>query len=168
MSYINQVIILQCRPPSLHYCTLPNKAFISPSVRARRECIWKLNWKESLLIYFEYFQGVPCFHRQSMNRMMNTFIIVNITPICRRDSLEDKLCFLSTSKRPSPSLYLGTPFTDYCFIFKITRAFPYSYTGKIDWRMVNTLLMIKVNPTCKRLLIFICQEKNRNPGLYHQ
>ena len=28
--------------------------------------------------------------------------------------------------------------------------------------MVNTLLMIKINPTCKRLLIFICQEKKRN------
>ena len=27
MSYINQVITLQCGPPSLHYCTLPKKAF---------------------------------------------------------------------------------------------------------------------------------------------
>ena len=70
---------------------------------------------------------------------------------------------MSTSKRPSLSLYLGTPFkeelTDYCFILKVTRVFPYSYTGKVDQRMVNTLLMIKINPTCKRLLIFICQEK---------
>ena len=61
---------------------------------------------------------------------------------------------------------LGTSFkeelTDYCFILKVTRVFPYSYTGKVDQRMVNTLLMIKINPTCKRLLIFICQEKNRN------
>ena len=36
------------------------------------------------------------------------------------------------------------------------------YTGKVDQRMVNTLPMIEINPTCKRLLIFICQEKTRN------
>ena len=33
--------------------------------------------------YFENCQGAPCSHRQSRSRMMNTFIIVNITPICR-------------------------------------------------------------------------------------
>ena len=37
MSYINQVITLQCGPPSLHYCTLLKKTFLSPSVWARRE-----------------------------------------------------------------------------------------------------------------------------------
>ena len=62
----------------------PNKTFLSLSVWSRREYIWKLNWKESLLICFENCQGVPCSHRQSRNRMMNTFIIVNITPICKR------------------------------------------------------------------------------------
>ena len=163
MSYINQVIILQCGPPSLHYCTLPKKAFLSPSVWARREYIWKLNWKESLLIYFENFQGAPCPHRQSRNMMMNTFIVVSITPIC----------FLFTLKRPSSlSLHLGTPFkeelTDYCFILIVTRVLPYSYSGKVDLRMVNTLPMIKINPACKRLLIFICQEKKPKPGLHHQ
>ena len=49
-----------------------------------KEHIWKLNWKESLLIYFESCQSVPCSHWQSRNRMMNTFIIVNITTICNR------------------------------------------------------------------------------------
>ena len=53
------------------------KAFLSPSVWARREYIWKLNWKESLLIRFEKFEGLPCSHRQNRNRMMNTFIIIN-------------------------------------------------------------------------------------------
>ena len=80
MSYIKQVIVLQCGPPS---CTLPKKIFICLSVWTRREYIWKLNWEESLLIYFANFQGAPCSHRQSGNRMMTTFIIVNITPICR-------------------------------------------------------------------------------------
>ena len=83
MSDLNQVIILQCGSPSLHYCTIPKKAFLSPLVWARRKYIWKLNLKVSLLIYFENFQGDPCSHSQSRNRMMNTFIIVNITPICR-------------------------------------------------------------------------------------
>ena len=58
------------------------KFFLSPSVWARREYIWKLNWKESLLIYFENWQGAPCHHRQSRNRMMHTFIIVDIVSIC--------------------------------------------------------------------------------------
>ena len=32
---------------------------------------------------FKNFHGAPCFHWQSRKRMMNTFIIVNITPIYR-------------------------------------------------------------------------------------
>ena len=40
ISYINQVIILKCGPPS---CSLLKKAFLSYSVWARREHIWKLN-----------------------------------------------------------------------------------------------------------------------------
>ena len=67
-------------------------------------------------------------------------------------------------KRSSLSLYLDNLFkeglTDYCFILEVTRVFPYSYIGKVDQRMVNTLLMIKINPQCKRLLISICQGKN--------
>ena len=43
---------------------------------------------------------------------------------------------MSDSERPSLSLYLGTPFkeelADYCFILKVIRVFPYSYTGKVD------------------------------------
>ena len=42
--------------PSLH---LLRKAFISLAVWPRRECTWILNWKESLLIYFENCQDVP-------------------------------------------------------------------------------------------------------------
>ena len=75
MSYINQFIILQCGPPSLHYCTLPKKPFL-PLQFGQEEI-------ESLLIYFENFQGAPFSHWQSSNRIMNTFIIVKITPICR-------------------------------------------------------------------------------------
>ena len=128
MSYINQFIILQCDPPSPHYCTLPKKAFRYPSVWARRKYIWKLNWNEILLIYLENWQGAPCSHRQSRNRMMNTFIIVNITPICRYEIVyRINLCFLTTLKRPSVSFYLIIPFkeelADYCFILKVTRVF---------------------------------------------
>ena len=76
-------------------------------------------------------------------------------------------------------IYLETQligeFTD--LFFKIGRVLPVT-TGRVGkgwWtgyslflhiqsrqRMVNTLLMIKINPTCKRLLIFICQENNKN------
>ena len=44
LTYINQVKLLKCGPPS---CTLPKKFFLSPSVWARREYIWKLDWKKS-------------------------------------------------------------------------------------------------------------------------
>ena len=111
------------------FYTLPKKAFLCSSVWERKEYIWKLNWKESLLIYFENCKNAPCSHRQSRNMMMNTFIIVNITPICRqvRDSLEDKSMLLVHFKKVSLSLYLGThlkvELTDYCFILKVTRVF---------------------------------------------
>ena len=64
---------------------------------------------------------------------------------------------LSTSKRLSLSLCLGTPFneelTDYCLILKFTRVFTHSYTGRV-LRVINRpgehfAIMIKINPTCK-------------------
>ena len=43
MSYINQVIILQCGPLSFIIAPFQKKAFLSSaSVWARREYIWKL------------------------------------------------------------------------------------------------------------------------------
>ena len=68
---------------------------------------------------------------------------------------------------PQVKCYLGThlkeELTNYCFNLKVTRVFPIATQEKIPReRMVNTLLMIKINATCKRLLIFICQEKNRS------
>ena len=69
----------------LHPPTLQKRPFF-PLQFGQEEniCGWKLRWKKSLLICFENFQGVPCFHRQSRNRMMNTFIIDNITSIFKR------------------------------------------------------------------------------------
>ena len=99
-------------PPLLHHCTLPKKAFSSPSVCARREYIWKLNWKESLLTYFENCQGAPYSHRQSRNRMMNTFIWVNISYsyMWVRDSWEDKYMFLVHFKKAFSLTLLGHSF----------------------------------------------------------
>ena len=48
-------------PPFLHP---PKKASLS-SFCTRREHTWTLNWKESLLICFEYCMGVPYSHRES-------------------------------------------------------------------------------------------------------
>ena len=101
----------------------PKKAFLSPPVWPRREYIWKLNWKESLLICFENCQGVPCYHRQSRNRIMNFFIIVNITYV--KDSLEDKF-ILVHFKRIFPLTSLGHSFERRTcrFVLKDTRVFP--------------------------------------------
>ena len=59
--------------------------------------------------------------------------------------------FLVHFKKAFPLTLLGTSFkeelTDSCFILKVTRVFSYSYTGKVDQRMVNTFTMIKTNPS---------------------
>ena len=72
---------LLMRAPFLHP---RKKAFFSYSVWPIWDNTWTINWKESLLICFENCQGVPYFHRQSSNRMMNTFILVNIITTCKR------------------------------------------------------------------------------------
>ena len=97
------------------------KAFLSPSVWARREYIWKLSLKESLLICFENYQGVLCSHRQSRNRMMNSFIIVKITPY----ALNGK-SMLVLFKKVFPLTSLGHSFerTAYFFVLKAARVFP--------------------------------------------
>ena len=75
---------------------------------ARRVYIRKLKWKEILLICFEYCQGLPCSYWQSRNKMINTFIIVNITPIC--NSLDDKSINLLLCLEPLQKC-LHFPFT---------------------------------------------------------
>ena len=57
------------------------------------------------MVCFENFQGVLYSHRQSTNEMMNTFIVVNITPTSKRLLL---ICFES---------------------FQVI---PFSYTGRVD------------------------------------
>ena len=102
----------------------PSKNGLSfPFSLARREYFWTLNLKESLLICFENCQGIPCSHRQSRNRMMNTFIRVNITPIC--NSLQDKSIFVHF-KKAFPLTSLGHSFERraYWFVLKATRVFP--------------------------------------------
>ena len=125
LTYINQVIMWS---PFLHPS---KKVFLSPSVWARREYIWKLNWKESLLIYFENGLGAHCSNRQSRNRMMNTLIIiVNIT------SLEDKSMLLVHFKKVFPLTLLWHSFERRAywllFHFESYQGIPYSYTGKVD------------------------------------
>ena len=75
----------------------PKKVFLSPWDWPRREYIWALKWKESLLICFENCHGVPYFHRDSRNRMVNTFIIFTL-PLHVTDSLEDKSMLLHSKK----------------------------------------------------------------------
>ena len=76
LTHINQVIILQCGPPSF---TLPKNV----SLQEENVSGNSIERRVYILIYFENWQGAPCSHRQSRNRMMNTFTIVNIAPICR-------------------------------------------------------------------------------------
>ena len=45
-----------------HNVASKTKAFLSSSVWPRREYTWTLNWKQSLLICFESYQGIPYSH----------------------------------------------------------------------------------------------------------
>ena len=137
--------ILQCGPPS---CTLPKKVSLSPSVWARREYIWKLSWKESLLIYLENWQGAHCSHRQSRNRMMNTFIIVKIAPSLE-NSLENKSMLLVHFKKDLPLTLLGHSFDRRAaywllFCFELPRYSLFLHRQSKQ-RTVNTLLIIRIN-----------------------
>ena len=131
-------VISQCGPFFLHP---PKKGFPPSSTWPRREYTWTLSWKEGLLICFENCQGVPYSHRQSRDRMMNTFIIVSITPIYKRE-LEDKSMLLHSRK--TFILLSVWPGTDYIWAiiwkksfsllicFESYQGIPYSYTGWVD------------------------------------
>ena len=92
-------IISQCGPPP---CTLPKKAFLSPSVWARREYIWKLSWKESLLICFKIARVSPV----PTDRVGIGWWTL---PPYVRDSLEDKSMLLHF-KKAFPLTSLGHSF----------------------------------------------------------
>ena len=63
------------------------KAFLSLSVWPRRQYTWTLNWKKSLLICFESYQGIP-YYQHRKNRQWKCVECKNFDDV--RDSLEDK------------------------------------------------------------------------------
>ena len=96
--------------------------------------------KESILICFKNCQGIPYSHRQSRkNRMMNTFIIVKTTSICKIN-----LC-LPTPKRPSFSLHLSTHLKEELadLLWKL------SWYSLLPHRQ-NIQRMVNINPISKR------------------
>ena len=83
ISYDNQVlfgIISQCVPLS---CTLQKRAS-SPLHFGQEENYVDTQLNGELIICFENCLGFLLSNRQSRNTTMNTFIIVNITTICKR------------------------------------------------------------------------------------
>ena len=138
MSYINQIIILQ-GPLCFIIAPFQKKHFLplqfgqEKNISGQIYSSWKLNWKESLLIYFENCQDAHCSHKQSRNRMMNTFIIiVNIT------SLEDKSMLLVHFKKAFPLTLLGYSFERRAYWWLVFHfesyqgKDPYLYTSKVD------------------------------------
>ena len=83
------------------------------------------------------------------NRMMNTFIIVNIT-LHVWNSLKDKSMLFHSKKA---RIYLGTFLKeDLTNLFSNLPGYFYSHTSRVH-RNTNTVLMVDVNPTYKRLNI---------------
>ena len=66
------------------------KIFFLTEAWPGREYTWGHIWKQSLPICFESYQDIPCSHRQSRKRVLNTLLMVNITFIYMGCSLEEK------------------------------------------------------------------------------
>ena len=138
-----------------HSCTFPKKAFLFPSVWPRTEYIWTLIWKKSVLIFV--LKTAKMFPISTKGkRMVNTFIMVNSTPICKISS-RGQIYSFPLQERPSFSFQfiqeknkLAHSFErqTYC-CFESYQSIPYSHRQSRK-RMVNTLLMINITPICKR------------------
>ena len=123
----------------------PKKAFLFLSVWPRREYTWIHNWKDSILFCFaNYQQRAPYSHRQSRNRVMNTFTIINIIGLFYACPLKKGL--------PSPFslakniIYSGTHLKEKLIdLFWKPLGyllFPYKQSRQ---RMVITLPMVNIN-----------------------
>ena len=51
------------------------------------EYTWALILKKSLLICFESYQGTPYSHTGRVDRNVNTLLMVNINPLCKKNGL---------------------------------------------------------------------------------
>ena len=91
-----------------------------------------------------------------------------------RDSLEDKIYASCPLQKGLPSHFTWADIWRQMSCLLITVFFlklpRYSLflNRQSKQRIVNTLLMIRINPTCNRVLIFICQGKKQKPGLHLQ
>ena len=101
--------------------------------------LWKIRVKKLIFSEFAGFQHtrkmfqsqIQNSHRQSRNRRMNAFIIVNINPACKR-YLKDKSMLVHSKKAfLLPSVWPGTEYIwafiwkkAYLFALKATRTFP--------------------------------------------
>ena len=63
---------------------LSKKVFLLPSVWPGTKYTWALIWKKSLLICFGSYQGILYSHTGRVDRNVNTLLMVNINPICKR------------------------------------------------------------------------------------
>ena len=90
--------------PLLH----PSKKGLSFPFSLGKKIIYlETQLKGELTDLFSKLTGRPCSHRQSRNRMMNTFIIVNIAPY---SSLENKSMLPVHLKKAFPLTLLGHSF----------------------------------------------------------
>ena len=120
--------------------------------------IYLNNCKESLLICFENCQGDPYSHRQSRNRMMNTFIIINIIPTSKR--YFRGLIYACPLQKGFPSpfslarnrIYLDTRLkvgiTDLFWKLPGYSLLPYKQSRQS--MVKNFLLMVKIKTICNR------------------
>ena len=78
--------------PSYARDSLEDKSMLAPSKKglpspfslARKRIYLAPIWKKSLLICLESYHGIPFSYRQSRKSMVNTLLMVNTTPICKR------------------------------------------------------------------------------------
>ena len=127
------------------------KSFLLLSVWPGTEYTWALIWNKSLLSCFKSYRGIPYSHTGRVDRMMNTFIKVNITPTCKRWFIGKVYAFPFQKSLPSPfslvrnRIYLALVWKKSLPVcFESCQGILYSHTGRVDSN-VNTLVMVIIN-----------------------
>ena len=124
-------------------------SFLHPAVWPRWEYIWALNWDRD---YWFILKTARMFlFLTSKNRMMNTFVIVTLSPHVR-DSSKEVYAFPFQKDLPSPlslarnSIYLGTHLTEELNdLFWKLPGYSLFPSGRVDSNE-NILLVVNIDP----------------------
>ena len=93
--------------------------------------------EKELTDFLKNYQHVPYSHRQSINRVMNTFIIVNIGLICKRFFHVREVFLLPSVLSGTEHIWAFMCKNSLLICFESYQDIPYSHTGRVGMMMVE-------------------------------